>query len=190
MPALAFIGLKSGIGSKVAEFRWPAGKEISSSIRSLSIAEFVAAVELAAVTLNTMKGENLNEDTLNTVHKLVEENTRMSKYIAEFESKVDTNLQKQMNEHTELLLSNHLLLKNLTETLVTKDDIQALHREERNEPQQKEQKQQKQQRQQRQQEKLEFKPNRWQEHLFKVSKESGLPLKEAMSCAKETYTKL
>ena len=184
MPALAFIGLKSGIGSKVAEFRWPAGKEISSSIRSLSIAEFVAAVELAAITVNTMKGENLNEDTLNTVHKLVEENTRMSKYIAEFESKVDTNLQKQMNEHTELLLSNHLLLKNLTETLVTKDDIQALHREEKNEPQQKQQKQQ------RQQEKPEFKPNRWQEHLFKVSKESGLPLKEAMSCAKETYTKL
>jgi hypothetical protein len=163
MPPLAYIGLKNGIGNKVIEFRWPLGKEVPASIRKLTLPEFTSALELASITLETMK----SSEVPSTLQKLVDENVRLSNYIHNLESKIETNLETQMNEHTELLLSNHLLLKQLIESLKKDDKVVAEVKE-----------------------KPAFKANRWQEHLFKVARELGVPLKEAMGRAKETYKKL
>jgi hypothetical protein len=167
MPQSAFISVRPGIGNKVIEFRWPTGRDVPQSIRKLTTPEFVSALDLAANLVETHKGGD-------TYSHLVSENTRMSKYITDIESKVETKLESQMNEHTELLLSNHFLLKSLVSTLVTKDDLSNVLKDF---PKEKE----------KEKEKEPHKENRWQLYVKDVVEKTGLPWKDAMRKAKETY---
>jgi hypothetical protein len=179
MPPLGFINLKAGVGHKIAEFRWPIGREMPSTVRRLTMPEFVAALELAA-TLVEPRGSEL----------CMEENARMSKYIADIDSKRESKLETQMNEHSELLLSHHFLLKKLEASLLA-----AFHESRTLLPQPPEPPQ------------IPgppthpappapqlaaaktYKPNRWQTHVMEVKEKLGVSMKEAMSLAKETYKK-
>jgi hypothetical protein len=118
----------------------------------------------------------------------MEENARMSKYIADIDSKRESKLETQMNEQSDLLLSHHFLLKKLETSLLA-----AFH-ESRTllpqppavplipgppthpaPPQLAAAKS--------------YKPNRWQTHVMEVKEKLGVSMKEAMSLAKETYKK-
>jgi hypothetical protein len=171
MPVLAFMGLKNGNSTKIAEFRWPTGREIPSSIRKLTIPEFASALELAATMIDTLK--DTSKDTPNdTLNPLVEENLRLRKYIDDINSKIETKLETQMNEHTELLLSNHLLLKSFLSN-ETKEEVKtALVKIPEGVKS-----------------KTPFKENRWQTYVRELREGSGLTMKEAMKRAKETYKK-
>jgi len=177
MPPLGFINLKAGVGHKIAEFRWPVGREMPSTIRRLTMPEFVAALELAA-TLVEPRGSEL----------CMQENARMSKYIADIDSKRESKLETQMNEQSELLLSHHFLLKKLESSLLA-----AFHESRSLLPQPPTQPATQQPEQahplpQPQQAKA-YKPNRWQTHVMEVKEKLGVSMKEAMSLAKETYKK-
>jgi len=191
MPPLGFINLKAGVGHKIAEFRWPVGREMPSIIRRLTMPEFVAALELAA-TLVEPRGSEL----------CMEENARMSKYIADIDSKRESKLETQMNEQSELLLSHHFLLKKLEASLLAAfhesrtpiplQEVQLTHPPQTHPPPE-----------------LTtthppptehcaqeaptakpYKPNRWQIHVMEIKEKLGVSMKEAMSLAKETYIRL
>lgn len=184
MPPLGFINLKAGVGHKIAEFRWPIGREMPSTVRRLTMPEFVAALELAA-TLVEPRGSEL----------CMEENARMSKYIADIDSKRESKLETQMNEQSELLLSQYFLLKKLETSLSALHDIQAAQQQppQQAPPEQHTQKQQETPEQATQPPEQPtpkpYKPNRWQRHVMDVKEKLGVSMKEAMSLAKETYKK-
>lgn len=176
MPPLGFINLKAGVGHKIAEFRWPVGREMPSAIRRLTMSEFVAALELAA-TLVEPRGSEL----------CMEENARMSKYIAEIDSKRESKLETQMDEQSELLLSHYFLLKKLETSLSELHEIHAAQQQTPQPPQPPPEPQQPPQAQQ--PTPKPYKPNRWQTHVMEVKEKLGVSMKEAMSLAKETYKK-
>lgn len=178
MPPLGFINLKAGVGHKIAEFRWPVGREMPSAIRRLTMSEFVAALELAA-TLVEPRGSEL----------CMEENARMSKYIAEIDSKRESKLETQMDEQSELLLSHYFLLKKLETSVSELHDIQAAQQQPPQPPQQPPQAQQHAQQPKQPKQQKPYKPNRWQAHVMEVKEKLGVSMKEAMSLAKETYKK-
>lgn len=169
MPVLAFMGLKNGNATKVIEFRWPTGKEVPSSIRKLTIPEFTNSLELAATMIDSLK--ETKDASNDTLHTLIEENLRLRKYIDDFNSKIESKLETQMNEHTELLLSNHLLLK----TFLSKQEDEEPSTEVKTPTEVKT--------------KTPFKENRWQTYVRELREGSGLTMKEAMKKAKETYKK-
>jgi hypothetical protein len=138
--------------------------------------EFVAALELAA-TLVEPRGSEL----------CMEENARMSKYIAEIDSKRESKLETQMDEQSELLLSHYFLLKKLETSVSALHDIQAAEQQPRQPPP--EQAQPQPPPEQAQQSPKPYKPNRWQTHVMEVKEKLGVSMKEAMSLAKETYKK-
>ena len=142
----------------------------------------------------------------------MEENARMSKYIAEIDSKRESKLETQMDEQSELLLSHYFLLKKLETSVSALHDIQARHAQPQPPPQPHAQPQPPPQPQaqpplqpQEQaplqpeaqeapppppQSKQLYKPNRWQTHVMEVKEKLGVSMKEAMSLAKETYIRL
>jgi hypothetical protein len=143
--------------------------------------EFVAALELAA-TLVEPRGSEL----------CMEENARMSKYIAEIDSKRESKLETQMDEQSELLLSHYFLLKKLETSLSALHEMQARKEQvttQQEVPEQEGQPPPQDQPPPEAKEAKSYKPNRWQIHVMEVKEKLGVSMKEAMSLAKETYKK-
>jgi hypothetical protein len=60
---LGFMGFRNSVSHRVAEFRWPMGRELSSSVRRMTMSEFCIALELAADLVDSMRGQLRGDDS-------------------------------------------------------------------------------------------------------------------------------
>jgi len=67
---LGFMGFRNSLTHRVAEFRWPMGRELSSSVRRMTMSEFCIAIELAADLVDSMRGQLRGDDSVMYMREL------------------------------------------------------------------------------------------------------------------------